>query len=214
MKKLKIGILLYFLMNVVHGQIIMDSVKVYGDSTGFDSVFVRYTSQNQKITNFLYRSFNDACGTTKSYIIFEGCTTLTNIQKDTVFKFGFWGVASNFLRLYTNWDTSTTCSYPSNTISTDSYFYDICFTSSIVENDFIESKVSIYPNPAIEYFSLKKAKGVKISHAELFGIQGNIVKRYNQDQLKFDLSSVTNGVYFLKVTTSEGIAVKKIIIGK
>ena len=213
MKRLQIFTLLLFFSSLCSAQITMDSVKVYPDSIGIiDSIYVKYTSQNQKIKNFTYFTFQDGCSTAPCSIIFEGCSTLTSIQKDTVLTFGFWGLNTRLMKLYSIWDTSTTCSYPNNAISTDSYTYDNCFTSSLAETSGLVSKIRIFPNPANNFFSLKIENEISVERLELLGLQGNLVKTYSTANLKFDLSAITNGVYYLKLTTSEGVAVKKIIV--
>jgi hypothetical protein len=212
MKKRNLLIILSLFTSLCSAQITIDSVKVYGDSTGFDSVYIKYSSYIPQINSFTYRSFNDACGTTNSNIAFKGCSTLTSVQKDTVLKFGFWGVASNFLRLYTVWDTSTTCNSPTNPINTDSYFYNICNLTSVDELENLASKVVIYPNPAQAFFNLEMSDGITLSRVELIDLQGSLIKTFETQYARFDLNSVANGVYYLKLTASEGIAVKKIVV--
>lgn len=214
MKRLQLFTLLLFLTSICSAQITLDSIKVYGDSSGFDSVFVQYTSQNQKITDFLFISYNDACSSTNSNIIFEGCSTLTNFQKDTILKFGYWGVSSNLLRLYAVWDTSSICTYPTNPIVADSYLYNICNISSVSESNVLENKITIYPNPARNHFKLVKEIEISIDQLVLINLQGMIIKHYVPNSTIFDINDIANGVYYLKITTSEGIAIKKIMVNK
>ncbi len=214
MKKRNLLITLSLFTSLCSAQITIDSVKVYGDSTGFDSVYIQYSSYIPQINSFTYRSFNDACGTTISHIIFKGCSTLTSVQKDTILKFGFWGVASNFLRLYTVWDTSTTCSSPASPISTDSYFYNVCNLTAVDELENLASKFVLYPNPASDFFNIQIAEEIIINRIELMSLQGSLIKTYETKYARFDLNSVANGVYYLKLTSSKGIAVKKIVVNK
>ena len=69
--------------------------------------------------------------------------------------------------------------------------------------------VSIYPNPTSGLVSIQEVKYLK--SLELYSITGQLVKSIKTSVNKFDISSLQSGVYFIKITTAEGYATKKIV---
>lgn len=75
----------------------------------------------------------------------------------------------------------------------------------------VDDNIAIYPNPAQHEVNVTSKHEIKSLH--LYDIQGRLLQivNVNETQAKIDIASRTNGIYFLKVTTSEGIKVEKII---
>lgn len=73
-----------------------------------------------------------------------------------------------------------------------------------------KSNFSIYPNPANDNLKIESPEEPMI---EITNIQGQIIKTFISVDLKtnIDISGVAKGIYFVKVKTAEGIAVKKFI---
>ncbi|WP_179345594.1 endonuclease [Winogradskyella ursingii] len=71
------------------------------------------------------------------------------------------------------------------------------------------SEITIYPNPTSGRIYIRGLKSENT--AELFSIDGKLLKRYNavEDYLDLDL---TTGIYLLKLNNGNGSAVKKIVI--
>ncbi len=216
MKKLISASLLVFFASFSYAQIKIDSIKVYGNTLGFDSLYLKYTSYIPKVTQLSYFSYNDVCGTTPMGLKFVGCSTAVSVQKDTliIFRPNGGSIGSSFLKFYTVWDTSATCSSPASPISTDSYFYNVCNLTAVDELENLASKFVLFPNPAREFFNIQMAEEITLNQVELINLQGSLIKTYETQYERFDLNAVANGVYYLKLTTSEGIAVKKIMVNK
>ncbi len=67
-------------------------------------------------------------------------------------------------------------------------------------------QIAIYPNPTsgIVYANAKNIKSV-----EVLSVSGHLIT--NTDRLPVDLTRLSPGIYFLRITTAHGISVKKVI---
>ena len=76
--------------------------------------------------------------------------------------------------------------------------------------------IFIYPNPTSGPFQFATPVGVTIQRVEAFDSRGRMImfKEYSEIDLQYnmDLSGVQNAVYILKLFTSEGIDIKRVII--
>ena len=74
-----------------------------------------------------------------------------------------------------------------------------------------ETRVKVYPNPANDRLAVE-AEG--ISHVELYNTLGQRVvsQEAEGDHVEVDLQQAATGLYLLRVTTSEGIAVKRVTV--
>ena len=88
-----------------------------------------------------------------------------------------------------------------------------CLTSvkEIDNNVFFE----MYPNPASSSVTVNLVNGLDNVSIELVDIQGRLMSSYKYVTgaiMKVDLSSVSNGVYFIKVSSEGTIQTKKLIV--
>jgi len=74
------------------------------------------------------------------------------------------------------------------------------------------SAFQVYPNPASNELHVQSSK-FKVQNIEVFDIYGRKchVSRVTRHENTIDISNLTNGIYFVKITTDEGIVVKKVI---
>ena len=85
---------------------------------------------------------------------------------------------------------------------------EISCPESSFTRDFIENQIRIFPNPTFgEVFIESK---MEIEEIEIFDISGKSLGRFFQR--KFDLKGFPFGIYFLKIKTDKGIALKKLNI--
>ena len=84
-------------------------------------------------------------------------------------------------------------------------------TALLNNGTFENASVMIAPNPTKNIVHIT-SKG-NITSVQLFDIQGRILETLmtNKEQLDFDLSQKTTGVYFIKIYTEKGVKVEKII---
>ena len=78
----------------------------------------------------------------------------------------------------------------------------------------VESTVSIYPNPVRDILNIKSDN--TIESLELYDALGRLVVRKNtvSDNISIDVSNLNNGIYILKLHTTNGIGRYKIVVGK
>lgn len=90
-------------------------------------------------------------------------------------------------------------------------------TTSISEIDF-NGAMSVYPSPTNSLvnvaFQLKNTQKVDVA---IYAVDGRVVELQNFSNTsnvntQFNVSSLTSGVYFIKVTTDEGIATQKFVV--
>ena len=85
------------------------------------------------------------------------------------------------------------------------------FTTTLSNTAFERIELSIYPNPTSNLLHIE-ANQTDISRIEIFDIQGKQVMQVSATNLsEIDVSQLTNGMYFLKVRTSEGELTKKFV---
>ena len=71
--------------------------------------------------------------------------------------------------------------------------------------------ISIFPNPAIQRFSVINSEGT-IRHIHLSDSNGKRVKSVSNDFEGIDLSGIAAGTYFLTIETNQGIVVDKLVV--
>ena len=62
--------------------------------------------------------------------------------------------------------------------------------------------MKIYPNPTNQFISF--SNNIELTSAEIFNLVGQKVLKLNPTQNSFDLSSLSNGIYILKVEDTKG----------
>lgn len=94
---------------------------------------------------------------------------------------------------------------------------DTSFTAEFIAKDNIMgtnnlNELLIYPNPAKHQLTLDNAN-VLIKEIYLYNLLGEEIKRciINQTKYNLDISELKPGVYFVKVQTSQGFIIKKLI---
>lgn len=86
-------------------------------------------------------------------------------------------------------------------------FSTYCVTSSL-PSDLEHAKIEIYPNPASSLLKIKTHD--IIDKIEVYSIYGKKMASYNSRKV-IDISSFKKDIYFVKITTKKGSAVKRFI---
>ncbi|KAA3621891.1 MAG: T9SS C-terminal target domain-containing protein [Flavobacterium sp.] len=74
--------------------------------------------------------------------------------------------------------------------------------------------VKVYPNPVYDQLNVKLPAGLSEVEILIFDNFGKMLWQYrseNQETLRMDMSQFATGIYYMKVSSSEGIITKKII---
>ena len=67
----------------------------------------------------------------------------------------------------------------------------------------------VYPNPSRGDFTIQ-CEGMKL--IEVFSMDGRLVKNIQTESPVYQLRGLTNGTFLVKITTTDGVTVKKILI--
>lgn len=84
------------------------------------------------------------------------------------------------------------------------------FTASI-EDIAISKAISVFPNPVAESLFINLKTSLEITAIEVYNAMGKSVKKINGSASDIDVGNLSNGVYFVKITTSKGVGVKRIL---
>ena len=77
--------------------------------------------------------------------------------------------------------------------------------------DFAKNNFAVYPNPATDILHISNVNKLDITNATITDINGRIIKEVNSSIESINVSSLSSGVYFLKVTTTEGSGITKFV---
>ncbi len=77
-----------------------------------------------------------------------------------------------------------------------------------IDDDFIKNNIKVYPNPSNGFIRLSILNNLELNKIEIFNVLGQITMKINPENNFIDISSLTNGMYFLKIedeTSKRGI---------
>jgi trimeric autotransporter adhesin len=88
--------------------------------------------------------------------------------------------------------------------------YEVEITVPVTTEEFNPDQISIYPNPVTEILYIKNTSGGII---EVFDLNGSLLKQFDTQSgtASVDLRSMPQGIYMVKVKSSNSTIVKKII---
>lgn len=86
---------------------------------------------------------------------------------------------------------------------------DLFLTTSVNETEKFKNDVNIYPNPASTQLIIETK--IYIKGITILNITGEIVKSVTSKSNIIDVTDLSNGIYFIKVNTDEGVITKKFI---
>lgn len=95
---------------------------------------------------------------------------------------------------------------PSSTLNCD-------ITLNLKETTIAQDNISIFPNPAHNEFKITIKNGEEIKKAFIKNYLGQVIIEFNQQNSSnnYNISSLSNGVYFITIETSTGSISKKLI---
>jgi len=94
-------------------------------------------------------------------------------------------------------------------VPTSSVIPDI--PSSIVNKDSDDSGIRVYPNPTSDFIHISTIGGTAIHRVLLYDVRGAVVKSLSGNIDTLEISSLTNGIYILKIETDNNQYIRKII---
>jgi len=155
-------------------------------------------------TNNGYMSWNnDSCfynwwfdsGTLTSTEYVSGCEILGNyFSFDYPTLYSFYNNVAYFNKQGEEWGTPLTPP-----------------TIGIQENQ-TEIQISLFPNPANEYFNIIAPDGLGINTINIYNQTGQLLLQIKSHEKTIDISSMKPGLYFIELKTDKGIFREKLII--
>jgi hypothetical protein len=102
---------------------------------------------------------------------------------------------------------------PVGTVQSYMFFDTLDISSVLSTNNFIASKLSVYPNPATNVVNITNTVNAIISKIEMTDLNGRVVmsQNINATNGQVSISDLAVGVYMMKISTDKGTAVKKIV---
>ncbi|PZW40680.1 putative secreted protein (Por secretion system target) [Mesonia algae] len=79
---------------------------------------------------------------------------------------------------------------------------------SLSESNFKEIKIQLFPNPTTQQFQLKTNEEIK--SLTVYSLNGKEILKF-QNQNTYDVSQLPAGIYFVKMETSKGTGIQKLI---
>ena len=85
-------------------------------------------------------------------------------------------------------------------------------TTTGIEN-WLESSVNLYPNPAKEYVDIRVDGDLNVTMMEVYDVYGKLINTVNviDNPTRINVSSLANGMYFVRVTTEKGSVTKTFV---
>jgi len=80
-------------------------------------------------------------------------------------------------------------------------------------NEIQESRLSLYPNPAIDKITIKTSSTSTSSHVTIMNLNGQklITRQITKPKTQLDISNLPSGVYFVRITSERKMEAGKII---
>ena len=80
-------------------------------------------------------------------------------------------------------------------------------------NSWLDNSVTLYPNPAKEYVDIRVDGELNVNTMEVYDVYGKLVNTVivNENPTRINVSSLANGMYFVRVTTEMGAVTKTFV---
>ena len=90
-------------------------------------------------------------------------------------------------------------------------------TKNVGIESWLANSVTLYPNPAKEYVDIRVDGDLNVTAMEVYDVYGKVVRtvvganNYSPLQTRINVSGLANGIYFVRVTTEEGVVTKQFV---
>ena len=80
-------------------------------------------------------------------------------------------------------------------------------------NSYLENNVTLYPNPAKEFVDVRIDGDLNVTGMEVYDVYGKLINTINviDNTTHINVSSLANGMYFVRVTTEQGMVTKRFV---
>ena len=108
--------------------------------------------------------------------------------------------------------TRLLCVHENNELLFNTNFWRECYKDGSNGITVYNHSINIFPNPAVGMLYINMNESMKINGISLINTQGQTVRFYEFTAPQLDISNLSKGLYFIKLSSSEGDIIKKIII--
>ena len=195
--------------------------KIYVANNTNGSVFLQI-NQNDSIE---FKKNTGTTGTEQWVASYDKNGTLSGSLKASVAG-GLVGSTMEYLQgadnrvimigIYSNGNVFGNVTLPMTGMNVGAYhigFFNIATGSgglSGINQNLLQEFYSIYPNPTTSALQLNLAQNVSVQNVVILNSNGQKVKEQNEAS-SIDVSELSNGLYFVQVTTNKGISTQKFI---
>ena len=92
---------------------------------------------------------------------------------------------------------------------------DILTVTTLVDaiESYLINRIALYPNPANEYVDVRIDGDVNVKSMEVFDVYGKLINTVNviDNPTRINVSGLADGMYFVRVTTEQGVATKTFV---
>jgi len=124
--------------------------------------------------------------------------------KDSTKMNGFWAKPDSSIIYTVTATDSLGCS------ATAPPYYKIIVYHIGLDEDALDKRIIVYPNPTNGLIHLRLEEGIEITKVSIATVLGQVVYANTHPETEFDISSFRKGIYILEIQTEKGIVRKKI----
>ena len=103
---------------------------------------------------------------------------------------------------------------PVNTTTQGLIIDTFSVTQALKNNDFLNSKFSISPNPANDFITLSNSDNISVKSISLTDLNGRVVKQISYSDasnIQVNVADLASGMYLMNITSDQGTATKKVV---
>ena len=178
-----------FYLQTIASSTVLDSLSLWGVNT--NKPLANFTSTGNPTVNFTNTSTN---GVTYAWNFGDGTTSTLQNPTHTYVANGNYSVELIV--------------YSADTCFTDTEIQNINIGTTGIDKATNNKKINIYPNPANSFIEIKT--DLDYSSVSIMDVTGKAIKQLDS-QTKIDISDITNGNYFIKITGKENTVIRKFV---
>lgn len=178
-----------FYLQTIASSTVLDSLSLWGINT--NKPIANFTSTGNPVVNFTNTSTN---GATYAWTFGDGTTSTLQNPTHTYVANGNYSVELIV--------------YSADTCFTDTEIQNINIGTTGIDKATNNKKINIYPNPANSFIEIKT--DLDYSSVSIMDVTGKAIKQLDS-QTKIDISDLTNGIYFIKITGKENTVIRKFV---
>jgi hypothetical protein len=182
---------------------------------------VNLVANQQATITYYVRNFVNASTNTASYQLRVGTSPNSVDQTTTLLSESAISSLTYVLKTVNYTPTVTGTYYfgflhnsPANAAGTHAFLLDnFNVQQELSVNDFVSSSTKVYPNPSKDLVNIKNENNFTIEAIQLTDLNGRIIDSYlvNAKEYVLNISNLSKGVYFITISTDNGVGVKKLV---